>query len=69
VSALSRIVGRTLGEIDIRQATGATVLAILREGTPLVNPGSDLVLASGDRLLALGTGDQLERLERLIGGA
>jgi len=67
VSADSRILGRTLGDIDIRQATGATVLAILREGTPLVNPGSDLVLASGDRLLALGTSDQLERLEKLIG--
>ncbi|MBI1959382.1 MAG: potassium channel protein, partial [Candidatus Rokubacteria bacterium] len=45
---------------------GATVLAILREEMPLVNPSSDLTLAAGDRLLALGTTDQLERLERLI---
>ncbi len=67
VSPTSHVAGRTLGDIDIRQATGATVLAILREEIPLVNPGADLVLASGDRLLALGTGDQLERLERLIG--
>ena len=67
VSAGSPILGKTLGTIDIRQATGATVLAILREETPLANPSSDLVLASGDRLLALGTTDQLERLERLIG--
>ena len=67
VSAGSPILGKTLGTIDIRQATGATVLAILREEMPLVNPSSDLTLAAGDRLLALGTTDQLERLERLIG--
>ena len=66
VSAGSPILGKTLGTIDIRQATGATVLAILREEMPLVNPSSDLTLAAGDRLLALGTTDQLERLERLI---
>ena len=64
--------GRTLGELDVRQATGATVLAILREGAPIANPPGDLVIRAGDRLLALGTGDQLERLEKLIapgGGA
>jgi voltage-gated potassium channel len=67
VARASHVVGRTLGDVDLRQTTGATVLAILREGTPLVNPGSELVLNAGDRLLALGTADQLERLERLLG--
>jgi hypothetical protein len=31
-----------------------------------VSPPDDLALAAGDRLLALGTGAQLRRLERLI---
>jgi len=31
-----------------------------------VNPGGDLALAGGDRLLALGTRDQLERVERVL---
>ena len=35
-------------------------------GRPLANPPPDLTLQAGDRLLALGTRDQLERLEKLI---
>ncbi len=50
----------------MRQATGASILAVLREGMPIPNPPPDLTLMAGDRLLALGTGDQLERLEKLI---
>jgi voltage-gated potassium channel len=66
VSADSPGLGKTLEGLDIRGVTGATVLAILRDGNPLVSPPGDLALAAGDRLLALGTGDQLRRLEQLI---
>jgi voltage-gated potassium channel len=62
----SPIVGKTLDDLDIRQATGATVLAILREGSPLVNPPGTFALQPGDHLLALGTREQLARLEHLI---
>jgi voltage-gated potassium channel len=65
----SSAIGRTLEVLQVRQATGASVLAVLREGTPLPNPPPDLTLKAGDRLLALGTSDQLERLEKLIGSA
>jgi K+/H+ antiporter YhaU regulatory subunit KhtT len=50
----------------VRQATGASVLAVLRDGAPITNPPPDLTLRTGDRFLALGTSDQLERLEKLI---
>jgi len=67
----SPCVGRTLDTLDIRRATGATVLAILRDGNPVASPPGDFALAGGDHLLALGTGDQLRRLEKMItaGGA
>ena len=58
--------GQTLDTLDVRRATGATVLVVIREGNPVVSPPGDLALAAGDRLLALGTGDQLRRLEKLI---
>jgi len=44
------------------------VLAIMRDGNPVVNPPGDMALAAGDRLLALGTRDQLERVERMLAG-
>jgi voltage-gated potassium channel len=62
----SGAIGRTLEALSVRQATGASVLAVLRDGAPIPNPPPDLTLMAGDRLLALGTGDQLERLEKLI---
>jgi voltage-gated potassium channel len=58
--------GQTLDTLNIRRATGATVLVVIRDGNPVVSPPGDLALAAGDRLLALGTGDQLRRLEKLI---
>jgi voltage-gated potassium channel len=66
VPADSPAAGQTLEALDIRRATGVTILAVLREGNPLVAPPGDFLLRAGDHLLALGTGDQLERLERLI---
>ena len=59
-------VGKTLDALDIRRATGVTVLAVLRDGNPVVSPPGELALVAGDHLLALGTGDQLRRLEKLI---
>ena len=69
VAPESPAVDRTLETMDVRQATGATVLAVLRDGNPLVNPPGEFKLRAGDRLLALGTGEQLKRLERLIAPA
>jgi voltage-gated potassium channel len=66
VPADSPVVGRTLDALNIRRVTGATILAILREGNPLVSPAGDFALSGGDQLLALGTGDQLAKLDRLI---
>jgi len=63
---VSTAIGRTLEALSVRQATGASVLAVLRDAVPIPNPPPDLTLRAGDRLLALGTSDQLERLEKLI---
>jgi voltage-gated potassium channel len=62
----SAAVGKSLEALNVRQATGATILAIVREGSPIVNPPGDLALQAGDQLLALGTADQLQGLEALV---
>jgi voltage-gated potassium channel len=42
------------------------VLVVFRGAQPIANSGAELVLAPGDRLLALGTVEQLDRLENLV---
>ena len=66
VGAESQAAGRSLEALAVRQATGATVLAIMRDGNPVVNPPGDMTLAAGDRLLALGTREQLRQLEAIV---
>ena len=62
----SAAMGKTLDGLDVRRATGATVLVILHADGSLALPSGAAVLAAGDRLLALGTADQLRQLEALV---
>jgi CPA2 family monovalent cation:H+ antiporter-2 len=51
--------GKLIRELAIRTSTGASVVAIDRGGTPLVNPDPDEELRPGDQLYLLGTPDQV----------
>lgn len=56
----------TLGELDIRARTGASILAIERSANSHPNPAPDFALRAGDRLLVLGGTENLLRLRRLL---
>lgn len=59
--------GRSIGELRIRERTGALVIAIRRvDGTFDVTPGADAVFQEGDVLIGAGTVDEIERLEQLF---
>lgn len=47
-------VGRTLAELDLRAATGATVLAVRRGDRTMTTPDGSFRLATGDDLFLLG---------------
>jgi voltage-gated potassium channel len=61
----SAAAGQRLGKLDLRSA-GASVLAVVREATPVVNPDDEFELRAGDEILVLGTADQLRRLEQIL---
>lgn len=58
--------GRTLEQLQLGKKTGASVLAVIRNGMPTANPRSDFVLSNGDHLLTLGTAEQLRAVERAL---
>ena len=65
----SPLTGTTLGEAHLRARTGALVLALRKpDGTFLSNPGPGVVLDPGVTLIAIGTGEQFEALERQVWG-
>ena len=58
----SSLIGRKIAEV--RKASQAAVLALTRlDGRLVTNPSDDEVLQKGDRLIALGTREQVRTLE------
>jgi len=64
----SPLAGRTIQETAIRKRTGASVIAILRGGRPLPNPGPGDAIEAGDTLLIVGDRQQVQRFHAEIGG-
>jgi monovalent cation:H+ antiporter-2, CPA2 family len=60
------LVGETLAEANLRSRTGASVVAILREGKLMANPKSITILEPGDRIGLIGEQEEVEAAERLL---
>jgi len=60
-------VGRTIGELDVRQSSGATIIAIIQKNhTKYVNPGPDIVLHADSMLVVAGERGQQKLFKNLI---
>ena len=67
VAEASRVLGKTLFEAAIRKETGATILAIKKQtGQIITNPPVSSVVEHGDRLIMVGTPDQIEKANEMI---
>jgi CPA2 family monovalent cation:H+ antiporter-2 len=62
----SPAIGKTLKDLDIRRATGATVIAVVRNGEAATNPGPDHVLQVDDILVLLGAHRDLDEATGLL---
>ncbi len=62
----SSAVGRTLRELAVRRDTGATVIAIAREGAAVTNPLPDFTLRRDDIVVLLGAHAELDRAIALL---
>jgi voltage-gated potassium channel len=68
ISEGSGLAGKPLGQTDIRESTGAMVLALKRSGHSMdFNPPPDAVINAGDCLIAVGSAEHLKKLEQLAG--
>lgn len=56
--------GKTIGELDIRRRTGATVMAIKRDATLTPYPDPDTKLEAKDEAYVIGNPDQLAQFEK-----
>ncbi len=66
VTPFSPLVGKSLVEAEFRGKTGATVLAIYRDGEEIVSPSAGTIIQSGDVLIMVVHPDMKEELHRLV---
>jgi voltage-gated potassium channel len=57
---------QTLKEMNIREQTGVTILAIRRGERTILNPPADFSINDGDEFLAFGTLKDLKKVERML---
>lgn len=67
LSGTSPVIGKSIRELDIRQFTGASVLAIRKPGEPFdTNPSPDTLLDPDDILITVGTLSEIQSFEQLL---
>lgn len=61
------VAGKSIRESGVRQTSGALILAIERSADDvLVNPEPDQILHAGERLVVVGTQDQVDRAASMV---
>lgn len=61
----SPLIGKTLEGAAIRQQTGASVMAILRDGKAHPNPQPNELIAVGDTLMVIGNREQVNQFSAI----
>lgn len=69
IQPTSALVGKTVGEANVRRTTGVMMVAVLRHKMGItLKPDADTLLEAEDELIVLGTREQLAKLEKLTSG-
>ncbi len=60
------IVGQSLAQANLRARTGASVVAIIRQGDLIANPKSSTIFQADDRLGFIGDAEQIKQIAALL---
>lgn len=64
----AELIGETLETAEVGKRTGATIVAIQRGEETIASPPSDTELREGDTLMIVGTREDCDAVEELLGG-
>lgn len=66
VPAGGAVDGHTIGEEAYRTRTGASIVAVIRDGAPVPAPDPEFILQADDLVVAVGDSDGLEAIRSLV---
>ncbi|MBA9087132.1 TrkA domain protein [Fontibacillus solani] len=62
-----KAIGKTIGELRIRQRSGATIIAVIEKNhTKHVNPGPDLMLTAGATVVVIGERLHQQQIRQIL---
>lgn len=66
IGKTSPAIGKTLSELKIREHTGTTIVAVIRDGFEQFSPDAGFVLRAEDVLLAAGSAEGQQKLKLML---
>lgn len=67
IDANAKCIGKQIGEIDVRKNTGATIIAVIEQGSKKqISPGADYVFQPNSTLVLTGERAQIKKLKELL---
>lgn len=66
VPADSAVAGKLIHELALRTQTGASIVCIERQNTRTINPGPDEEILAGDKVLLLGSHEQIAMAKQFL---
>jgi CPA2 family monovalent cation:H+ antiporter-2 len=57
------VIGKTIGETELRKRYGVTLLVVNRNYTIISNPAADFVVAAGDVLFLVGEAGKIQAVK------
>ncbi|SFT10926.1 cation:proton antiporter regulatory subunit [Sphingobacterium wenxiniae] len=59
-------VNKSIGELGVRQKTGASIIAAIRDDETIINPGPDYVISPGVTLVIAGKKSNIKLLKEIL---
>lgn len=66
VSENSQSASKTIGELEVRQKTGASIIAAIEEDETVINPGPDYTVVPNSTLIVAGKRNQIKLLKKIL---
>lgn len=66
VEGKSKTLGKSIGALEVRQRTGASIIAAIKGVESIINPGPDYIITSGTTLVVAGKRQSIKVLKDIL---
>ena len=68
IKAGSKCIGKSIGDMQVRKKTGASIIAVMEKGQKRINPGVDYAFVPESTIVVIGERKQINELKNYLFG-